>query len=326
MENIKKYHKIVINGLKNIFSGYKPEEMSLYAPVYYALEGGKKIRPVSVLLTTDVFGGNLKHAVSPAFAVEMFHNFTLLHDDVMDNSPVRRKRQTVHAKWDANQAILSGDAMFALVYRNLLLLPKDKLQPVMKIITDTALQVCEGQQLDMQFENRFDVTLAEYLKMIKLKTAVLLACSLALGAIIADASEQNIQQIYKFGINLGLAFQIQDDYFDTFADFDVFGKKIGNDIVTNKKTFLLIKAIEVANEEQKNCLSEISEMSNFDEQEKIKIVKDIYLDLNINEISKEHINLFYKKAIRNIDNITDIDSDKKDLLYKFAEYIIKRKK
>ena len=216
--------KIVLH-LKDFFSGYKPEVKELYEPIAYILEGGKKIRPVSTLLACDVFGGDINKATIPAIALEIFHNFTLLHDDVMDNSPVRRNKPTVHEKWNENQAILSGDAMMILVYQQILKLPADNIKEVMEMINKTALQVCEGQQLDMDFENHLDISLEQYLQMIKLKTAVLIAASLALGAIISRTSESDIKNIYDFGINLGLAFQIQDDYFDTFGNYETFGKK-----------------------------------------------------------------------------------------------------
>lgn len=326
MQQLKIYHKQVIDGLKDIFAGYKPEVNELYSPVDYALEGGKKIRPVSVLLATDVFEGDLKQAIIPAFAVEMFHNFTLLHDDVMDNSHVRRNRLTVHAKWDVNQAILSGDAMMILVYQKLLELPTEKIKPVLELINKTALQVCEGQQLDMDFETTLNVPIEKYMQMIKLKTAVLLAASLALGALVANASEHDINNIYDFGINIGLAFQIQDDYFDSFGDFETFGKRIGNDIVTNKKTFLLINALNMAEGNLKSRLEELFSTETTDEQSKIQEVKEIFYKLQIPEIAKEKINSFYKYAQKNIDNLKGISSSKKEILYEFAEYIIKREK
>jgi len=324
MEKLKEYHKIVIDNLKDIYSAYKPEVEKLYDPITYSLEGGKKIRPVSVLLSADVFDGNLNLAAIPAFAVEMFHNFTLLHDDVMDNSPVRRNRPTVHAKWNANQAILSGDAMMILVYQKLLELPENKLKPVIELINKTALQVCEGQQLDMDFETSLHVPLDRYITMIKLKTAVLLAASLALGAIIADASEDDIHNIYDFGINIGLAFQIQDDYFDTFADYETFGKKIGNDIVTNKKTFLLINALNRAGGQKKIRLEHLFSTETKDETSKIAEVKSIFDELDIKQISKEQINKYYQDALKNLDSITGANKEKKKLLYEFAEYVIKR--
>jgi len=326
MQQLKIYHKLIINNLQDIFSGYKPEIKKLYNPINYSLEGGKKIRPVSVLLATDVFDGDLKQAIIPAFAVEMFHNFTLLHDDVMDNSPIRRNKPTVHAKWDVNQAIISGDAMIMLVYQKLLELPSDKIKPIIKLLNKTGLQVCEGQQLDMDFETNLNVPIEQYMQMIKLKTAVLLAASLAFGAIIANASEHDIKNIYEFGINIGLAFQIQDDYFDSFGDFETFGKKIGNDIITNKKTFLLISALNMSKDDTKTRLEKLFTEDTIDKKSKIEEVKKIFYKLQIPEIAKNKINLFYKNAQRNIENIQGISTSKKELLFKFAEYIIKRDK
>jgi len=315
--------KIVLN-LKDFFSGYKPEVKELYEPIAYILEGGKKIRPVSTLLACDVFGGNIEQATIPAIALEIFHNFTLIHDDVMDNSPVRRNRATVHEKWNKNQAILSGDAMMIFVYQKLVQLPTNILKEVMTLINKTGLQVCEGQQLDMDFENHLDISLEQYLKMIRLKTAVLIAASLALGAIISGASESDIKNIYDFGINLGIAFQIQDDYFDTFADYKTFGKKIGNDIITNKKTFLLIKALEKANGDDLNYLKEIFSKPTENEEDKINKVKNIFKKLDIDKIAKNSMEEYYNKAIKNIDNIESSIPEKKHLLYDFAEYILKR--
>lgn len=316
----------IIENLKEIFSNYTPEVRELYDPIFYSLEGGKKIRPVSVLMSADIFGGDINLAIIPALALEIFHNFTLLHDDVMDNSPVRRNRETVHKKWNSNQAILSGDAMLILVYQKLLLLPESILKKVLKVVNKTALEVCEGQQMDMDFENQLDITLEQYLKMIKLKTGVLIAASLALGAIISDATENDIDQIYNFGLNLGFAFQIQDDYFDTFGNYETFGKKIGNDIVTNKKTFLLINAFEQSKGEQLKYLKEIFSSETTDEELKIKKVKAIFENLGIDKITREKIDTYYNNALKNIDEIKNISSEKKEILFNFAEYILKRKK
>lgn len=325
-EYLLNYKEKIIKNLKEIFSNYTPEVKKLYEPIFYSLEGGKKIRPVSTLLACDVFGGNTEQATIPAIALEIFHNFTLLHDDVMDNSPVRRNRETVHKKWNSNQAILSGDAMLILVYQKLLLLPENMLKKVLEIVNKTALEVCEGQQMDMDFENHLDITLKQYLKMIKLKTGVLIAAALALGAIISNASENDVEKIYNFGLNLGLAFQIQDDYFDTFADYKTFGKKIGNDIVTNKKTFLLIKALEKTNGDDLNYLKKVFSKPTEDEEVKIKKVKSIFVKYEIDKIAKNKIEEYYNKALKNIDNIKNSIPDKKHLLYDFAEYILRRKK
>ncbi len=320
------YQKKIIKYFENIFSGYEPEVRELYEPVFFALEDGKKIRPACVLLTTEIFGGDMQQALIPAFAVEMFHNFTLLHDDVMDNSPVRRNRPTIQAKWNPNQAILSGDAMMILVYQKLLELPPEKIKPVMELINKTALQVCEGQQLDMDFEKTLIVPLEKYLTMIKLKTAVLLAASLALGAIISDADNQTVENIYNFGINLGLSFQIQDDYFDTFGDFETFGKKIGNDIVTNKKTFLSINALQLAKDEDFEKLNFYFSNPAGDEVQKVEEVKQIFEKLDIKNLTLKKIEKYYQNSLAYLDKIEIKNNEKVLLLYDFAQYILARKK
>ena len=323
---LQEYLQIAEPQINKFLDEYKPQVESLYIPIDYALEGGKKIRLASVVLGSDVFNGDLKEASKAASALEIFHNFTLLHDDVMDKSVVRRNRPTVQSKWNPNQAILSGDAMVVLVYNKLLSLSEGKLPKVMKLLNQTALEVCEGQQLDMDFETRPDIQLDEYLKMIRLKTAVLLAASLAIGAIIADASDENIENIYNFGINLGLAFQIQDDYFDTFGDFETFGKRIGNDIVTNKKTYLIIKALELANDEQKSTLLKLYVTNNFNEQSKIQQVTEIFKSLKIDELALRQVEQYYSESLKFLEKLSNIAEDKKQLLYQYAEYLLKRKK
>jgi geranylgeranyl diphosphate synthase type II len=222
------------------------EPIKLYEPISYTLDqGGKRIRPVLVLLACDLFGGDIEKAVFPAMGLEIFHNFTLLHDDIMDNAPLRRGQETVHKKWNDNTAILSGDTMFVLAYEYVAKTDAALLPEVLRLFNDTARKVCEGQQYDMNFETQEKVTIEQYKMMIRLKTAVLIACSLKLGAIIARAEPAEANKLYDFGIELGLAFQLQDDYLDTFGDVAIFGKEIGGDIITHKKTFLFLKAIEV---------------------------------------------------------------------------------
>lgn len=323
---LQEYLQLTENQINNFLDKYQPNVESLYQPIDYALKGGKKIRLASVLLGADIFEGNLKEATYAAASIELFHNFTLLHDDVMDKSLVRRNRPTVQAKWNPNQAILSGDAIMVLVYNKLLLLNDKLLRPVMKLLNKTALEVCEGQQLDMEFETRSDIQLDEYLEMIRLKTAVLLAASLAVGAMIAGTSDENIENLYNFGINLGLAFQIQDDYFDTFGNFETFGKRIGNDIVTNKKTFLIIKALELANDEQRAELMRLYGSDDFEEQQKIKRVTDIFKSLNIDKIALKQVEEYYSEALKFLEKLNDIAQNKRQLLYQYAEYLLKRKK
>ncbi len=318
------YYNKVIKALENFYYDYQPEVESLYEPVAYALEGGKKIRPVSVLLAAEAFGGDLDEAIIPAVAVEMFHNFTLVHDDVMDNSPIRRGRPTVFHKWDTNRAILSGDAMLLLVYQILSRLEGEKARKQVEIMTWAGLRVSEGQQLDMEFEEKKLVSLNEYLQMIRLKTAVLLGTSLKMGAVLAGASDEDAQYIYNFGETLGLTFQIQDDYFDLYADEKVFGKKTGNDIVTKKKTFLLLTALEKANDKQKEELLKIY-CSDMEAQEKIKNVKNYFEQFNIEDEVKAFISEYYQLSLQNIEKIKGIsDKGKKNMLF-LAEFLIRRK-
>ena len=230
---------------------YVREPKSLYEPIKYVLSlGGKRIRPILMMLAYNLFKDDPESILPIACAIETYHNYTLLHDDLMDNADLRRGHETVHKKWDANTAILSGDSMLVLAYQRIAQCPPEKLQSIIDLFTETALEIGEGQQYDMDFENRTDVTEEEYLEMIRLKTSVLLACSMKIGAILADASNEDAENIYKFGEKIGLAFQLQDDYLDVYGDTNVFGKAIGGDIISNKKTYMLINACNRANEKQ----------------------------------------------------------------------------
>jgi geranylgeranyl diphosphate synthase, type II len=269
----------------------------LYAPVSYSLEGGgKRIRPVLVLMAFNLFSEKIEKVLPAALAVEVFHNFTLLHDDIMDKAEVRRNKPTVHLKFSENTAILSGDSMAFLSYRYLTECKSERLQELIELFTETALEVCEGQQYDMDFEKRADVSAEEYLEMIRLKTAVLLGCSLKAGALLADAPDETVQQLYDYGINLGLAFQLQDDWLDSFGDRQSFGKKIGGDIVAGKKTFLLIKALEKASGDIKISLDKWLEAGDHYADEKIKAVIDIYHQLGVKELAEEKIKYYFSKA------------------------------
>jgi len=234
---------------------FKSEPVELYQPISYVLSGnGKRLRPCLALLSCNLFNNDIRNAIKPAIGVEMFHNFTLLHDDIMDKADIRRNKPTVHKKWNENVAILSGDAMLIKTYELFFELKPNILAKVIEVFNKAALQVCEGQQYDMNFETKIDVTTDEYIKMITLKTAVLLAASLKIGAIIGGATLKDANLLYNYGINLGIAFQLQDDYLDVYGDVKTFGKKIGGDIVSNKKTYLLISAIENAKDENKHKL------------------------------------------------------------------------
>ncbi|MFW6259708.1 MAG: polyprenyl synthetase family protein [Tangfeifania sp.] len=275
----------------------KNEPHQLYAPVKYALSmGGKRLRPVLLLMSANMFQDEIECGLPAALAVEIFHNFTLLHDDIMDKAEMRRNNPTVHKHFSENTAILSGDSMAFLSYQLLLKCRCEKLPEITKLFTDTALQVCEGQQYDMDFENRQDVTETEYLEMIRLKTAVLLACSLKAGAQLANVDNKTADLIYDFGINLGLAFQLQDDLLDTFGNQELFGKKIGGDIVANKKTYLLIEALENANAGQKQELEKWLTRTDFDPRKKINAVSELYNQLGVKQLAERKIDFYFDAA------------------------------
>jgi len=288
---------------------------TLYEPIRYALSvGGKRIRPLLVLLATDMFGKEVKVSMKPAIGIEIFHNFTLLHDDLMDNSDLRRGMPTVHRKWGANTAILSGDAMLIESYKHVSSVPSAILPEILALFSKTAMEVCQGQQLDMDFEKRTDVTEAEYLEMIALKTAVLLACSLKTGALLAGASPQDADLLYNFGMNIGLAFQLKDDLLDVYGDAKTFGKNIGGDIVNNKKTYLLIKALKSSGGKQHTELLKWISTEKFDKNEKIESVKNIYNDLNLKSISENLIEKYYLAALDCLSSINLADKRKKELV------------
>lgn len=326
MEKINNYLALLQKQFDNIFYNYRPSVITLYEPIYYALDDGKKLRGVSVLIANEVFDGNLDSALILAYCVEMFHNFTLLHDDVMDNSTLRRGKLSVQAKYGVNQAILSGDAMLILVYNRLLSLPMDIYYPAIELINRSALQVCEGQQLDLEFEKRDRISTDEYNEMIKLKTAVLLAGALSVGAINCKTTKYNIDEMYNLGLNLGMAFQIHDDYFDCFSSTDSFGKKIGNDILTRKKTFLFAKTLEVLPTTQQNEFIKLYNDTNIDAEEKISKVLNIFKENKIDVLALEYANDFYQKALKNIQNLEEISEEKKNILRDFANFVFSRKK
>lgn len=300
------------NYVKNIVFDLSPN--SLFEPISYTLSlGGKRIRPLLTLMSANLFKDIIDDAIKPAIGIEIFHNFTLLHDDLMDDSDVRRGKAAVHKKWNANTAILSGDAMLIESYKYISSVTPAHLPQTIELFSNTAMDVCRGQQYDMDFEERPDVTELEYLDMIRLKTAVLLACSLKIGAILADAPSEDADHLYDFGINIGLAFQIKDDLLDVYGDSVTFGKNIGDDIVNNKKTFLLIKALELADASQKRNLLGLIFETKFTNQEKIEAVKNIYNELNLKEISEEVINNYYLSALNALNKVKVEDSRKKQL-------------
>lgn len=300
------------------------EPVQLYEPIDYALaQGGKRLRPLLVLLSCDMFGGDLRSALKPSIGVELFHNFTLLHDDIMDNASLRRGKSTVHKRWNANVAILSGDTMFVMAYDYISKVPVSCLAETIDLFNDTARKVCEGQQYDMNFETERDVTIGDYLMMIRLKTAVLLACSVKLGAILSGASPEETDKIYRFGDNLGMAFQLQDDLLDVFGDVEKFGKEIGGDIITNKKTYLYLKAFELAQGDDLVRLTNYYRDPMIEPSEKVTRIKELYGKLGIDKMTRELIGFYYDKAISTLNEIKVPESRKKELR-QLSQQIINR--
>jgi len=277
---------------------------SLYDPIEYVLSmGGKRLRPVLTLMSCNLFTDDLEDAIKPALGLEVFHNFTLLHDDLMDKADKRRNKPTVHKVWNANTAILSGDAMLIAAYRLIGETKPEFLKEILDLFTVTALQICGGQQYDMEFESRMDVSVDEYMEMIRLKTGVLLACALKIGAIVGGASAKDAENLYQFGIQIGLAFQLQDDLLDVYGDTAVFGKSIGGDILCNKKTFLLINALKRSNEQQRNDLQNWIEKKIFDPNEKISAVTHLYDELCLRELSESKIRECCDRAMNYISRV-----------------------
>ncbi|MAB57972.1 MAG: polyprenyl synthetase [Aequorivita sp.] len=317
MEVLKKYNSELQQHLENAVAQKEPRQ--LYDPIKYILSlGGKRIRPALTLMVCDFFGTDFKKAMSAALAVELFHNFSLIHDDIMDNAPVRRGKRTVHEKWDVNTAILSGDAILILAYRFFENYEPTMFHELAKLFSETALQVCEGQQLDMDFETRDDVTLVEYIQMIDHKTAVLLGAAMKMGAIVAEVSESDKDKIYQFGRNLGIAFQLQDDYLDVFGNPETFGKQVGGDIISNKKTFLYLMAVGEGTSAQAEELEHLFTINPKDPADKIATVKEIFLSSGAAEATQAEIEKFSHLAYSLLDEI-DISEDKKILLRKFGK-------
>ncbi|MGF1556255.1 polyprenyl synthetase family protein [Paucihalobacter sp.] len=301
------------------------EPKNLYQPISYILSlGGKRLRPVLTLMTTDIFGGNFKDALNAALCVEVFHNFSLIHDDIMDDAPLRRGQVTVHEKWDLNTGILSGDAMLILSYRLLESYENEQFKSLMTLFSETALQVCEGQQYDVDFETRNDVIVDQYIRMIAYKTAVLVAAAMKMGAIIAKTTPQNQNSIYEYGYNLGIAFQLQDDYLDAFGDTETFGKQIGGDIIENKKTYLYLKALELGSKNDKKVLLELFNSESNTSEEKINTVKEIFETSGAVIQTKAAIESYTKKAFSVLENLA-ISDEKKMGLRHFGEQLMQRK-
>ncbi|WP_439880858.1 polyprenyl synthetase family protein [Pontibacter sp. MBLB2868] len=309
--------------LSTLRYGENPPE--LYEPIRYIMAlGGKRIRPLLVLLAAKMYDEDVEHALLPAAAVEVFHNFTLMHDDIMDKAPLRRGQQTVHEKWNANTAILSGDVMLVRAYELLLGIAPDKLAKVIRLFSITAAEVCEGQQLDMNFELREEVSIPEYIQMITLKTAVLLGFSLELGAILQGAPDADSEHLKAFGDNVGIAFQLRDDLLDVYGDKDKFGKQVGGDILSDKKTFLMLTALEQADKEQ---LATINNWRNKTgesvAEEKVKAITSVYDQLNIRRQTEQHIDLYFQRALHHLDAI-NLPEERKSTIRGLALQLMER--
>jgi len=322
MLSIEKYQKVFVDYM-NEFSAPKTPN-NLYEPIQYILGlGGKRLRPVLTLMTTEIFNKSFTTSLNAALAVEVFHNFSLIHDDIMDDAPLRRGKKTVHEKWDLNTGILSGDAMLILAYQLFENYEGDTFKELAKLFSKTAIEVCEGQQYDIDFETRNDVTIPEYLKMIEFKTAVLVGAAMKMGAIVASASKEDQDNIYEFGKNLGIAFQLQDDYLDAFGDPESFGKQVGGDIIENKKTYLFLKALELSNTNSKTELLEYYGNSKLYDEDKVNKVKQIFNVTGASIETKNAIENYTQKAFNVLDSIS-ISLEKKELLKQFGTALMNR--
>jgi geranylgeranyl diphosphate synthase, type II len=300
------------------------EPQNLYAPIHYILDlGGKRLRPVLTLMSCELFGTPFQKAQNAALAVELFHNFSLIHDDIMDNAPLRRGKETVHEKWDTNTGILSGDALLILAYQLFENYEPETFQKLAKLFSKTAIEVCEGQQYDMDFEERDNVSVEEYLHMINFKTAVLVGAAMEMGAIVASASEKSQSAIYEFGRNLGLAFQLQDDYLDVFGDPETFGKQVGGDIISNKKTFIFLSALNDLPEADSRELEHLYSIQPVNPTEKIEAVKRLFESSGAEKKTKNKIKEYTDVAINLLDDLDINEAGKKELT-EFANYLIYR--
>ena len=303
---------------------YEREPKSLYEPVRYALSmGGKRIRPTLMLMAYNLFKDDPERILMQAVGLETYHNYTLLHDDLMDNADLRRGHETVHKHWDANTAILSGDSMLVLSYQRMAAGLTDKLKPVLDTFTETALEIGEGQQYDMEFETRDDVDEDEYIEMIRLKTSVLLACALKIGALMANAPKADADNLYKFGEQIGLAFQLQDDYLDVYGDSKVFGKEIGGDITSNKKTFMLINAFNHADTGQRKELQRWVAATTFDRKEKVAAVTRLYNEIGVDQMARDRIAYYFEQSRKYLD-ATQVAPERKEQLRLYAQKMMKR--
>ena len=319
MKSIQELSTIISDELGRI--EYPKNPSLLYEPIDYILGlGGKRMRPILVLMAHQLFDKNIEKAISPALAIEVFHNFTLLHDDIMDKAPLRRGQQTVHEKWNANVAILSGDTMLVQAYQLMADVDNSIVKPTLEVFSKAAIEVCEGQQWDMDFETQQNVSIEDYLKMIEYKTAVLLGAALQIGGITAGASAQQQNHLYEFGRNMGIAFQLKDDLLDAFGNPETFGKQVGGDIMANKKTYLYLKALALASENQQADLEQYFS-TNDTSQEKVEAVKSIFKDLNIHQLTSDLMKEYHVKAMS---HLNAIESENKASLLDFSALLLDR--
>jgi geranylgeranyl diphosphate synthase type II len=322
MHSIEKYRSDFLAHMEHKVKIKEP--VNLYEPISYILNlGGKRLRPILTLMTTDIFEGDSTKALDAALAIEVFHNFSLVHDDIMDGAPLRRGKQTLHKKWDLNTGILSGDAMLIYSYQLLESYPATTFMKLMQVFSQTALEVCEGQQYDVDFENREDVTIPEYLTMIQNKTAVLVAAAMKMGAIIADKPAEVQDLIYDFGKNLGIAFQLQDDYLDAFGDPESFGKQLGGDIIENKKTYLYLKALEMGTPNQAQELEHLYSIKPKDATDKISSIKELFVETGAVSLTLMEIEQYTAKAFGTLE-LLSLEPDKKEILKQFGTALMKR--
>lgn len=323
MQNTQDYQSAFVDYLENFSKIREPK--NLYEPINYILKlGGKRLRPVLTLMSAEIFNSDYKKALNAALSIEVFHNFSLVHDDIMDAAPLRRGKQTVHEKWDTNTGILSGDAMLIMAYRLFENYEPKTFQALAKLFSKTALEVCEGQQYDVDFETRDNVTIPEYLKMIEYKTAVLVGAAMKMGAIVANASKNDQDGIYEFGRLLGIAFQLQDDYLDAFGNPETFGKQVGGDIIENKKTYLYLKALDFLNASNKEELEQLFTVNLEDNLEKIEIVKQFFTTSGSAKATQKEIESYTNKAFLVLETLA-ISKEKKSLLREFGNSLMTRK-
>lgn len=322
MHSIEQLQTIINKAIADTRYTSKPAE--LYEPISYLMQlGGKRMRPVLVLIATELFQGDITKALDSAIGIELFHNFTLMHDDIMDKAPLRRGKPTVHIKWNESAAILSGDVMFVEAYKMMIKVDEPILREVLDVFSDTASGVCQGQQADMNFEKRSNVSIEEYIEMIRLKTAVLLAGSMKIGALIGGANKEDAKLLYEFGENLGIAFQLQDDILDVYGDPKKFGKQVGGDILADKKTFILIKALELAQGEIESEMHDLMNKPLADSSQKINAVTRIYNVLGVKQLAETEMENYVRKAINALDKI-EVENSRKELLRSFANQLLIR--